>query len=247
MKKIALMTAFIMVIPMAMGCTSLHEKWETNSFTPEMDAKTITEVKTIGKIRGSASRTVLFGFIPIGGDSNYADGVSFSPAGALAVPGFGPGLACKMAAAYKALEDSGANYILNPRYTLTTTDYLIYQKIMAEVEGEGCVVEKRHQAPDCFHYECCQKSNKIDEVRKEKKEMSRQTGAHERDKTDRNILGTATIKVQQAHVRKGRKILATVEKGETLDVIQIKGNWYGVLPYEGWLHKNDIIFKKGSH
>ncbi len=166
MKKIALLLS-LMVIPMVVGCSSLHKKWGSNCFTPEIDSKLIAEVQTTGEIRGSASQAVLFWFITLGGETEYADGVSFSASSqsgggqmlqqitsALNVLGKSIS-ACKSAAAYKALENSGADYILNPRYTLKIKDYMIYKEVSATVEGEGCVVKGYKQAPDSYHYGCC--------------------------------------------------------------------------------------------
>jgi photosystem II stability/assembly factor-like uncharacterized protein len=48
---------------------------------------------------------------------------------------------------------------------------------------------------------------------------------------------TVTVIAEQAPVQIGQKVIATVKKGEDLKVVEIKGDWYCVLPSRGWIHK----------
>ncbi|MBS3758204.1 MAG: hypothetical protein KGY61_06040 [Desulfobacterales bacterium] len=165
MKKIGLLL-LIMAVSVLVGCTSVHKKWDANSASPDIDTKLIADVETTGKISGSASQRILFWVFPVGGETEYADGVGFSAR----IEGEGNPLSqmfsafnfvskakakCKSAAAYNALEGSGADYILNPRYSYKITDYSIYKEVTATVYGMGCIIKGYRQTPDAYHFGCC--------------------------------------------------------------------------------------------
>lgn len=165
MKKMAVLL-LILLISVLMGCTAVHKKWDANSVTPDIDSKLIADVETTGKISGSASQRILFWFFPVGGETEYADGVGFSTViegqGGMLDPILGwldfvnkAKAQCKSAAAYKALEGSGADYILNPRYRYKITDYKIYKEVSATVEGQGAIIKGYRQAPDNYHFDAC--------------------------------------------------------------------------------------------
>jgi len=57
---------------------------------------------------------------------------------------------------------------------------------------------------------------------------------------------TVTVIAEQAPVQIGQKVIATVKKGEQLKVVEIKGDWYCVLPSRGWIHKQFLRFETPS-
>ncbi len=57
-------------------------------------------------------------------------------------------------------------------------------------------------------------------------------------------LGRAKVLHEGAPIMRGKRVLARVKKGRTLSVYVIKGNWYGVMPYKGWIHKKYVSFTR---
>jgi hypothetical protein len=78
----------------------------------------------------------LFGFLKFGGDSQFADGVSYGgQSGGLSSLGLDPVSAVKSAAAYKAVKSSGADLIVAPRYEVNEENYFIFKKVSVTVKG----------------------------------------------------------------------------------------------------------------
>lgn len=72
----------------------------------------------------------------MGGDTQFADGVSYGGASAGGLSGMlDPVSAVKSAAAYKAVKSSGADLIIAPRYEVTEQDYFIFKKVDVTVKG----------------------------------------------------------------------------------------------------------------
>lgn len=57
-------------------------------------------------------------------------------------------------------------------------------------------------------------------------------------------LGKVTVTADGAPILKGKETLATAKKGDVMDVTEIHGNWYGVLPHKGWVHSKYVKFEK---
>jgi len=60
------------------------------------------------------------------------------------------------------------------------------------------------------------------------------------------ILGKVTVTADQAPVMSGKDLLMTVRKGESFDVIEVKGDWYGLSPSKGWIHKANVWFESAT-
>jgi len=57
------------------------------------------------------------------------------------------------------------------------------------------------------------------------------------------IIGKVTVTAEQAPVMQGKEAVLTAKKGDTFDVSDIKGDWYGVLPSRGWIHKANVKYE----
>ena len=95
------------------------------------------DVKVGETISGESSANVLFGWLNIGGDNKFADGVSYGPStgGGMGLPLPDPVASAKAAAAYKAVKASGADLIVAPRYEVTVNDYFIFKQVSVKVTG----------------------------------------------------------------------------------------------------------------
>ncbi|MBE3142742.1 MAG: hypothetical protein IMZ61_02310 [Planctomycetes bacterium] len=51
------------------------------------------------------------------------------------------------------------------------------------------------------------------------------------------IIGKFTVTAEQASIMLDKDIVQTAKKGSVLDVTEINGDWYGVLPTRGWIQK----------
>ena len=144
MKKLFLLTSVVMIG--LTGCSSVHRGVPSGVLQETVRAEHIADVKVGGKISGTSSAKVLFGFITLGGDSQFVDGMSYageanSLGGSLPLPLPIPSVSngmdkLKSAAAYKALESSGADVIVAPTYKTTIkNDYFVYKELEARVDG----------------------------------------------------------------------------------------------------------------
>lgn len=140
MKKLFLLASAAMIG--LTGCSSVHTGVASSPLVERLaPAEHIPHVKVGEKISGVSSAKVLFGFITIGADSSYVDGMSYTGASSLSVslpvPSLPSGIDnVKSAAAYKAIESSGADVIVAPVYkTSVKNDFLVYKELEAKVEG----------------------------------------------------------------------------------------------------------------
>ncbi len=104
--------------------------------------KADVNVDTGDKLTGTSTSTFfMFFMIPlrIDGDNQYADGIRYSSSANSPFGSFNPlkGAESKVkaAAAYKAMESSDADILVNPQYSITVENKLIIKKVTAEVTG----------------------------------------------------------------------------------------------------------------
>jgi len=57
------------------------------------------------------------------------------------------------------------------------------------------------------------------------------------------VIGKATVTADQAPVMSGKQTIATAKKGDTFDVTELKGDWFGVAPSQGWVHKSNVRYE----
>jgi len=56
-------------------------------------------------------------------------------------------------------------------------------------------------------------------------------------------IGQLTVVAERASIYRGKDVVGTAKKGDTFTVSAIKGDWYGVLPTRGWIHKKYIEYR----
>jgi len=56
------------------------------------------------------------------------------------------------------------------------------------------------------------------------------------------VIGKATVTADQAPVMSGNQVIATAAKGVVFDVTEVKGDWFGVAPSQGWIHKSHVRY-----
>lgn len=88
-------------------------------------------------ISGDSSVNILFGFLKFGGDSQFADGVTYGAesGSGLSLGAFDPVSSAKAAAAFKAVKNSNADLIVAPRYEVSVNDYFLFKKVDVKVTG----------------------------------------------------------------------------------------------------------------
>jgi len=59
-------------------------------------------------------------------------------------------------------------------------------------------------------------------------------------------IGRVIVTADQAPVIQGKETIASAKKGDALDVSEVKGDWYGVLPTRGWIHKSNVRFEPAA-
>jgi hypothetical protein len=132
LKLLALST----IIATASGCVSYNNSQPSSPIDSTVKADLKADIAVGDAISGQSSVNVLFGFLKFGGDSQFADGVSYGgESGALSGLGLDPVSAVKSAAAYKAVKSSGADLIVAPRYEVNEENYFIFKKVSVTVKG----------------------------------------------------------------------------------------------------------------
>jgi len=124
------------IIATASGCVSYNNSQPSSPIDSTVKADLKADIAVGDAISGQSSVNVLFGFLKFGGDSQFADGVSYGgQSGALSGLGLDPVSAVKSAAAYKAVKSSGADLIVAPRYEVNEENYFIFKKVSVTVKG----------------------------------------------------------------------------------------------------------------
>lgn len=139
MNTLLKMLALSTLIATASGCVSYHQSQPTSPIDSTVVANLKADIAVGETISGQSSVNVLFGVLKFGGDSQFADGVTYgygdqSGAG-LSGLGLDPVSAVKSAAAYKAVKSSGADLIVAPRYEVNEENYFIFKKVSVTVKG----------------------------------------------------------------------------------------------------------------
>jgi hypothetical protein len=137
MKKFMQIAAVATLIATTSGCVSYNMSQPTASLSGDVKTDLKADVKVGEAISGESSANILFGWLNIGGDNQFADGVSYGGAGGggMGLPLPDPVSAAKAAAAYKAVKSSGSDLIVAPRYEVTVNDYFIFKQVNVKVTG----------------------------------------------------------------------------------------------------------------
>ncbi|OQR34001.1 hypothetical protein BWR59_08100 [Pseudomonas sp. Bc-h] len=137
MKKFWQMAAVMTLIATTSGCVSYNMSQPVASLSGDVKTDLKADVKVGEVISGESSTNVLFGWLNIGGDNQFADGVSYGGAsgGGIGLPLPDPVSSAKAAAAYKAVKSSGSDLIVAPRYEVTVNDYFIFKQVNVKVTG----------------------------------------------------------------------------------------------------------------
>lgn len=141
MNKLYLAAAVATLIATTSGCVSYNMSQPTAPISGAVTADLKANVKVGEQISGESSTNILFGWLSVGGDSQFADGVTYGgPSGSpIGLPD--PISAVKSAAAYKAVKSSGSDLIVAPRYEVTVKDYIIFKKVNVKVTGNKGSIE----------------------------------------------------------------------------------------------------------
>jgi hypothetical protein len=138
MKKLWAMAAVATLIATTSGCVSYNMSQPSASLSGDVKTDLKADVKVGETISGESSTNVLFGWLNIGGDNQFADGVSYgggSGGGGIGLPIPDPVANAKAAATYKAVKSSGSDLIVAPRYEVTVNDYFIFKQVNVKVTG----------------------------------------------------------------------------------------------------------------
>jgi hypothetical protein len=137
MNKFWQMAAIATLIATTSGCVSYNVSQPSASLSGDVKTDLKADVKVGEAISGESSTNVLFGWLNIGGDTQFADGVTYGGAsgGGMGLPLPDPISSTKAAAAFKAVKSSGSDLIVAPRYEVTVNDYFIFKQVNVKVTG----------------------------------------------------------------------------------------------------------------
>lgn len=135
MKKVAIAALAAGTLVLG-GCSATKVSTNSMPLTSPLETNVEADIEVGGEIAGEAtfSRFLIF---PIGADgSQLAEGVSYGGGVTSGYGYFGQETQkAKAAAAYDAVEGSGADIIVAPRYTIDTNDFLVFATTTVKVTG----------------------------------------------------------------------------------------------------------------
>jgi len=137
MKKFLSAAALVSIAALATGCTSYNVSQPIAPVAGVVKTDLKADVAVGGPISGQSQVNILFGFIKFGGDSQFADGVTYGAESGtgMSLAAFDPVSSAKAAAAYKAVKSSGSDLIVAPRYEVSVQDYFLFKKVDVKVTG----------------------------------------------------------------------------------------------------------------
>ncbi len=130
MKSVIVLTA-IATLTLS-GCSPTHISQPSSPLHSKVEAPLKADLSVGNKISGSAKSTQILGFINLG-PSKFADGVNYGAGSEVSL--FDAFAGVKAAAAYDATTKAKADVIVAPRYTIETSDYLVFKTTTAKVDG----------------------------------------------------------------------------------------------------------------
>lgn len=134
MKKLATVAA-ISAFALLAGCASQNVSQPALPLGGAVETGLKADVKVGEVITGESSVNILFSMIKFGGDTQFADGVTYGGGEGGFALGLDPVASAKSAAAYKAVKASGADVIVAPRYEVSVQDYFMYKTVNVKVTG----------------------------------------------------------------------------------------------------------------
>ena len=135
MKHVAYAAAFS-TLALLTGCASQNVSQPTAPLNGTVETDLKADVKVGESISGQSSVSILFNVFKLGGDSQFADGVTYGGSEGGFALGLDPVASAKSAAAYKAVTASGADLIVAPRYEVNVEDYFVYKTVNVKVTGK---------------------------------------------------------------------------------------------------------------
>ncbi|WP_439889234.1 hypothetical protein ACSX1C_09660 [Pseudomonas sp. MBLB4123] len=135
MKHVAYAAAFT-ALALLTGCASQNVSQPTAPLNGKVKTDLKADVKVGEPISGESSVSILFNVFKLGGDSQFADGVTYGGGEGGFALGLDPVASAKSAAAYKAVTTSGADLIVAPRYEVNVEDYFVYKTVNVKVTGK---------------------------------------------------------------------------------------------------------------
>lgn len=135
MKHVAYAAAFS-ALALLTGCASQNVSQPTAPLNGAVKTDLKADVKVGESISGQSSVSILFNVFKLGGDSQFADGVTYGGSEGGFALGLDPVASAKSAAAYKAVTASGADLIVAPRYEVNVEDYFVYKTVNVKVTGK---------------------------------------------------------------------------------------------------------------
>jgi hypothetical protein len=119
----------------------------TPAYAPKAEINPIranVEVDMNKKLVGESTSSYFLIF-QVGGDNKFADGMSYSSESQFSAFFKARENKTKSAAAFKAVEGSGADIIVHPNYEIQVNNYIIFKQIKVKVTGYAGYFKKFYQ------------------------------------------------------------------------------------------------------
>ncbi|MEE9412255.1 MAG: hypothetical protein V3V22_04295 [Methylococcales bacterium] len=122
------------------SCATVNQSEFSNAYEGSVTSELKADIDVGEKISGTSSGTVILGILTVGGETTFADGVSYGAEagddGSSLLNLFGDASKpIKAAAAYNAISGSNADVIVAPKYITNVTNYYVFKRINVTVSG----------------------------------------------------------------------------------------------------------------
>jgi hypothetical protein len=124
------------------GCATYNQSQPTAALSGTVTAPLKADISVGSDITGTSSATIVFGLMSFGGDSKFADGVTYSTESGGGMSLFPAVNDIKAAAAYNAISSApGSDIIIAPRYVIQSDNYVVYKTVTVTVTGKAGTIK----------------------------------------------------------------------------------------------------------
>ncbi|MCP4355120.1 MAG: hypothetical protein GY793_05715 [Proteobacteria bacterium] len=115
------------------SCASSNQGVPSAELNASLNSTNNAKITVGKKVTATSEGTVILGVFKLMDDHKYADGVQFSGQGPMNF--LDTASAIKSAAAYKAMEKSGADVLIAPIYITEVDNYFVYKTVKVTVKA----------------------------------------------------------------------------------------------------------------
>lgn len=134
------------------ACSSVHYSAASAPLQSTLHTHQVADLEIGAPVSASASDTLLFGFISLGSDNTYADGVNYTGNDSKKIKFLDSASKVKAAAAYKAVSSAKADVLVAPIYFTKESNFILWKNIKATVRAYPANIKGIRNAPAPYQH-----------------------------------------------------------------------------------------------